>query len=412
LINHDTTRRYRFHSLLRRYATARAAAEDDRTEIARARHRLLDWYLLSAAGAMAVIAPEWPAMPDLPDASVVEPIHFRTEPEAMKWCEAERDNLFAVSLWAAEQGFDRHAWQIPGVLHELLERNGFPGDVLGLNQRALGAARRDGHEVGQIGTLTNLGTTYFALHDYEQALAAFTAAQEFAGAHGHIEEETICLHNLATTCLSLGEAERAVGIFEDALLICRKIANPAGEAAILHRLGEAHLRLMDYSRSAECLQQALTLRQRIGSKRGIGQTHSGLAALYLAVGRRQLALRHSESALAIHELTGDQRAECATLITLAAVQRELGRHDDAVRSGLEALRLGEHIFDSVRQVEALTELGRAHAATGDVASATPRIRAAARILDGLSGVLVPPLRERLAAAEHALRLVAPEPWAS
>jgi tetratricopeptide (TPR) repeat protein/DNA-binding SARP family transcriptional activator len=408
MVNHDVARRYRFHSLLHRYATERSAAEDDPAEIAAARRRLLDWYLLSAAAAMAVIAPEWPPAPDLPGHGEVEPMAFQTDAEAMKWFDAERDNLLAVSLWADRHGYHRHGWQIPGVLHEMFERDGCPGDMLRFNQQALAAARKDGHEEGQIGTLINLGTTYFALHDYDHAITAFIEAQEFASATGHLEEEGICLHNLAATYVSRGEITRAIKIYSDALAIWRKIGNPADEAANLHWLGEAYLRLGHHQRSAESFHQALAIRQRIGAKRGTGQTHSGLASLYLAAGRPQLALRHAETALAVHVHAHDQKAECATLITLAAVQSDLGADAEAVRSGRRAVRLSEDISDSFRQVQALTTLAAALVAAGDPASAEHHTRAAGRVLDGLSGVHVASLRGRLSAVERAIRLAPPE----
>jgi DNA-binding SARP family transcriptional activator/tetratricopeptide (TPR) repeat protein len=404
MIRHDVGRRYGFHSLLRRFAIERAAGVDSPADADRDRRRLLDWYLLSAANAVAVIAPEWPPVPDLPVAEGADPLSFPNDVEAMRWCDDERDNLFALSAWADQQGHHRHGWQLPGVLHEVFERYGFPGDVLRLNQQALEAARKDGHEIGQIGTLTNLGTTYFALHDYDHAVAAFVAAQEFAAASGHIEEETICLHNLAATYVRLGEIGRAIEIFEDALLICRKIANSAGEAATLNWLGEAYLRSADYQRSAECLRQALAIRERIGAHRGTGQSHSSLGALHLAAGRPQSALRHCESALTIHLQTHDQRAECDTLITLAEIQCRLATYADAVHSGRRAVLLSEQMSDSYRWVEALTALCRALIATGELESAAHQIEAASQMLDGLSGVQVRTLREGVSAVRRAIGL--------
>lgn len=403
MVNHDTARRYRFHALLHRYASERAAAEDDPADTARDQRRLLDFYLLSAAAAMAVIAPEWPPMPDLPDGPDVRPLTFATDVEAMKWCDTERDNLGVLSLWAGRNGHHRYGWQLPGVLHEVFERHGSPADLLRLNQQALEAARHDGHEEGQIGTLINLGTTYFTLHDYDRAIAAFVAAQEFASTTGHLEEEGICLQNLAATYVHLGQVTRAIEIYGDALAICRKAGDPVDEAVILHWLGEAYLRLGQHRRSGESFHQALTIRQRIGAKRGTGQTHSGLGTLYLAAGRPQMALRHSETALAIHVHAHDEKAECDTLITLAAVQSVLGAHTDALRSGRRAVLKSEQIGDPVRQVQALTATGDALLRSGDPVAAEHQARSARRILDGLAGVHIRPLHDRLTALERALR---------
>ncbi|MEU8813684.1 tetratricopeptide repeat protein [Actinoplanes sp. NPDC048796] len=408
MINHDTTRRYRFHSLLHRYASERAAAEDDPGFAEPEQRRLLDWYLLSAANAVAVIAPEWPAMGELPHAPEIRPMVFETSDEAMRWCDAERDNLCSVSRWAQDHGYHRHGWQIPGVIHEVLERFGRQEDILKLNQRALQSARRDRHDEGQIGILNNLGATYFALHDYGHAVAAFHEAQQLAAAVGHFEAEALCSHNLASTYVSIGQASRAIDIYDRVLEACRKMGSPAGESAVLNWLGTARLRLGQHQRAAENFHQALAIREQIGADRGAGQSHGSLAALYLATGRLRPALRHGEAALAIHLRAHDERAECDTLITLADIQRGLGSFAEATRNGRRAVLLSRQMSDSFRQVEAMTVIGETLFAAGDPASADHQIRMARRILDDLSGVRTAPLRERLETAERTLRSAPPE----
>ncbi|WP_203821240.1 AfsR/SARP family transcriptional regulator [Paractinoplanes ferrugineus] len=410
MVNHDTTRRYRFHSLLHQYATERATG-DDPAAARQEQRRMLDWYLLSAAGAVAVIAPEWPPMPDLPDAPDIAPMFFATDAEAMQWCETERDNLCAVSRWAQDHGFHRHGWQIPGVVHEILERHGCLVDLLELNQRALVAARWNEHDEGQIGILNNLGTIYFAGHDYDRAVASLVEARNLAAATGNVGAETNCAHNLASTYAILGEVPRAIEIYEKALESCRALGHAAGESAVLNGLAAAHLRLGHQHRAAENYHRALAIRERIGARRGAGQSHGGLGTLYLASGRLRLALWHCEAALAIHTHALDQAAECDTLVTLTDIQRRLEMHDDAVRNGQRAVLLSELIGDSFRQVAALTAAGDALAAAGDPESAAQRARTARRILDDLSGVHLPPLRERLLALERTVQIAPPEPRA-
>ncbi|MFD0517580.1 AfsR/SARP family transcriptional regulator [Paractinoplanes durhamensis] len=407
MINHDSTRRYRFHGLLHQYAVERSAG-DDPAVVRQEQRRMLDWYLLSAAGAVAVTAPEWPPMTDLPSAPDVQPMSFGTDTEAMNWCAAEQDNLCAVSRWAQNHGFDRHGWQIPGVVHEILERYGCRGDILELNRQALVAARRDEHEVGQIGILNNLGATYFAVHDYDRAVAAFIEARHLAAATGNFEAETLCSHNLASTYVSLGEVPRAIEIYERALQACRKMGLSVGESAVLNWLGAANLQLGQYQRAAENYHQALAIRERIGAKRGTGQSHSGLGALYLASGQLRLALWHCETARVIHAHAHDQEAECDTLITLADVQRNLEMHAEAVHSGQRAILLGELVSDSFRQVAALTAMGDALAAAGDPKAAMDQARMARRILDDLSGAHVPPLHKRLLVLERTVQIASPE----
>jgi DNA-binding SARP family transcriptional activator/tetratricopeptide (TPR) repeat protein len=410
MINHGAARRYRFHNLLHEYAIERSAGDDPATARQEQR-RMLDWYLLSAAAAVAVIAPEEQPMVDLPSAPDVTPMFFGTDRDAMRWCEIERDNLCAVSRWAQDNGFHRHGWQIPGVINEIFERYGCLSELVELHQQALVAARWDEHDEGQIGILNNLGTTYFAVHDYDRAVAALVQARNLAAATGNFGAEMQCSHNLASAYVKLGELSRAIEINEMVLDACRKLGSPTGESAVLNGLGTAHLRLGHYQRAAENYHQALAIRERIGSKRGVGQSHSGLGVLHLVTGRLRLALWHCEAALAIHTQTHDQAAECDTLITLADVQVGLEMPAEAVRNAERAVLLGELIADSSRQVAALTATGDALVAAGDPESAAERARTARRILDDLSGVHLPPLRERLLALERTVRIAPPEPRA-
>jgi DNA-binding SARP family transcriptional activator len=363
LINHDTARRYRFHDLLRLYALDRSALEDNRHEVDCARRRLLDWYLLSAAAAAAALAPEWPAMPDLPDARDIRPMSFVTDVEAMKWCQIERENLCAVSRWAAQNGFDRHGWQIPGVIHEIFERYGRQDDILQLNELAVASAQRDGHEIGQIGTLTNLGATYLTMHSYEQAATSFAAARQLARNTGHIEAETICAHNLGSAYLSSGRTAEAIDIYEQALTVCRRTAESAGEAAILHRLGDAYLDLGNYRQSAAHYDGALRIRERIGSLRGRGATHGRLGNLHLRTGELELAREHCGIALEIHHRTQDQAALCDTMITMADVHVRLAMPHEAVEYGQRAVAISDEMADSHRHAHALATLADALTAT-------------------------------------------------
>jgi DNA-binding SARP family transcriptional activator/tetratricopeptide (TPR) repeat protein len=402
LINHDTARHYRFHDLLRLYAQDRGALEDDGHETERAQHRLLDWYLLSAANAAATLAPEWPAMPDLPAPRETQPMSFRTDIDAMRWCATERENLCAVSRWAALNGYDRHGWQIPGVIHEIFERYGRQDDIVALTELALGSAQRDGHELGQIGTLTNLGAIYLTMHSYARAATTFARARELANATGHIEAETVCTHNLGSAYLSSGETERAIGVYTLVLAACRKISDPAGESATLHRLGDAYLNIADYDRAADHYCQALHIRERIGALRGRGITHTRLANLYLVTGELRSAMRHGEIALAIHHRTNDQAMRCDALATLTDVRVRLGMVKEALESGRQSVEISDEIADSHRRAHALAVLADALVRSDAPGAADQPCRTALRILDEVADTDTRALRQRLRNTQRAI----------
>jgi tetratricopeptide (TPR) repeat protein len=402
LINHDTARRYRFHDLLRLYAADRARCEEPAQERDRAIRRLLDWYVLSAANAAAVLAPQSPPVPDLPSPDGTVPKAFSTDAEAMKWCEAERGNLLAVTRWAAACGLHRHAWQLPGAVVEMLDRYGRQDDLLELLQVGQASADVDGHRQGQLGILNDLGTIYFALHEYGRAAEAFTTAQTLAREIGYVDVEMACSHNLATVHLRSGRVDVALGIIRRVLRDCRTRSNRPGEAAALHRLGDAYRRMKRYDSAIGRYREALSIRKAIGAARGQAMTLAALAALYAELEDWRQALDHCTRALRIYDHTRDEPVECDTLAILADAERALGMRREAVDHARRAVAISEGIGDSARRARALAVLAHALAAAGDVVPARRACGQALTMLDESTDPEHGALRDGLAALRDSL----------
>lgn len=402
LINHDTARRYRFHDLLRRYAADRAEAEEPAEQRREAIGRLLTWYVLTAANATAVLAPHRPPVPDLPSPADICPQTFETDPEALRWCEAERSNMVAVTRWAADHGLHRLAWQLAGAAYEVFNRYGRQDDMLELLRLALSSARRDRHQQGQLGILNNLGTTYYLLHDYRRAAEELTTGLGLARSIGFVEAELTYLHNLATVHLKVGDTAAAIEIYERVLAARVVDGEPGAQAYAMHRLGDAYRRIGGYNAALAQYRRALEIFEQIGSLRGQGAVNAELAALFLECSQPEEAQEYCQRALDFHRRTRDEAALCDTLITAADAQRELGRGPDAVRDAQRAVALGMELADSPRRGRALVALSHALAATGRIADATEVSRQALAIVDELNDPEAGSLRERLLALRESL----------
>ncbi|MFY1690142.1 AfsR/SARP family transcriptional regulator [Plantactinospora sp. WMMB782] len=402
LVNYDTASRYQLHDLLRRYAAHRAQQEEPAQCRRAALCRLLDWYLLSATNAARVLTPHRRPVPDLPEPDAVEPLRFGGPAEAQRWCEAERANLAAMVRSAADNGFHRHAWQIPGAVHEFFGRYGRQDDVLVMHQIALEAAETDTHQIGQIGTLNNLGGTYFALHDYHRAASAFEAGLRLARRLGASGPINVCSHNLANVYLKSGDVHKAVGIFKRVLTGCREGGDLLGQAAILHRLGDAHQQLRRYDQAALCYREALAIRERLAAWRDQAVTHERLAALQLRTGEPEAALRRCELALALQDRGRDDATRCDILITAADAERALGRYPAALERACSAIALSDGIADSRRRAAGLAVLADTFLAGGDRSDAYDHCLEALAIIGELTGSDLDPVLNRLLKIESAL----------
>jgi DNA-binding SARP family transcriptional activator/tetratricopeptide (TPR) repeat protein/GTPase SAR1 family protein len=416
LINHDAVRRYGFHDLLRRYAADQALREETAEERTAAMWRLTTWYLCTAANAAKALAPHRPAVPDLPAPTGIEVAEFDSDTAAMRWSQAERANLLAVARAAMAHGLFRHVWQLAGAMHDALSRYGRQDDAFELHQLALTAARSDGHPIGEIGTMANLGSIFLATHDYARAAATLEAGVALARRIGHLDGEMICLHNLASVHLASGDFTAAVALYRRAVGVFHDLGNLVGEAAALHRLGVAHRALGEPEAARRYYARSLAIRERVGIQRGQGMVHSDLADLHLANGDFDLALRHCALALALHARAGDEGARCDTLLIAADTKRMLGGVAEATEDAHQALAIAEDMADPLRRAHGLAVLGdclvraavkpadKQHTAEqeADRERARRTCAEALRMLEGLTDPTASALRARLEATRQSI----------
>jgi tetratricopeptide (TPR) repeat protein len=380
LVNHEVGGRFRLHDLLRRYAAERADDEESPGERREAIRRLTDWYLWSMIDAARLLAPDRSRVPDLVEPRGVTPQAFGTDAAALTWCAAERANIGPVTRRAVADGFPRLGWQLVGTAHELYDRFGRQDDVLELCALGLTAARLDGHQEGQFGTLVNQGSTYFAMRDYERATASFMAALRLARAADDLNAQAACLHNLGSVHLATGRTAAAIPAFTEVLVMCRRIGNVVGESSTLHRLGTTCRRLGRHREAVEYYEEALAIRARTHAVRGQGETHAALAALYHETGDEERALAHCTQAVDLATRMRDDAVRCDALITAAEIELSSAMPEMAVRDAGEALDISEEIGDSLRRCHALVALVEA------VTAASGRASAAAIRADALNSL--------------------------
>jgi DNA-binding SARP family transcriptional activator/tetratricopeptide (TPR) repeat protein len=395
LMNRDAVRRYRFHDLLQRYAAARAGVQESADERSAALRRLLDWFVLTAADASRMLAPEQPPVPNLPAPGTIAPLRFDSEDEALRWCEAERGAVVALSRFAVARGFHRHGWQIPGTTFQIYNRTCRLDELLEITRVAVSAARLDGHDAGLIGTLFNEGATHFALLDDEAAAHSLHEGVDLARRIGDADAEAAGLHNLASLHVRAGDLTAAVRVYTAGLEACRRTGNAVGEGATLHRLGMVCRQLGRYDGATAHLREALAVRERIGALRGQGVTHAEFALLFLDAGDPHQALHHCELALAIAASTHDDPTRCDATMAAADAARALSRGEQAVRSAEEALSLAERLDDPIRLSRALVTLAGALAAAGRAGRVGPVRAQALSSLEGLPATDARTLRARL-----------------
>ncbi|MDP4509276.1 helix-turn-helix domain-containing protein [Nonomuraea turcica] len=275
LLQHEGADRYRFHDLIRLYASHRLRDEEPAESNAAAARRMADWLLEIATVAGRWFEPDYGAPP--PDYKGLVPL--ATQEEARAWLEVERDTWLAALRMAAAA--DRHEqvaelgeamrWFAAHTPHwlsdwlevfgltraaaarlsdrrrELWHRNrhvwaflvayGPRGDAAFREcaERAmevyrlaesLGAVRE------QADAVCNAAEAWRVLHDFDQALWAYTRGQELAEAAGYHHTYYWAASGRARTLARLGRLDEAIEAYRG---VVREIdEQPVASAAAQH----------------------------------------------------------------------------------------------------------------------------------------------------------------------------------
>jgi DNA-binding SARP family transcriptional activator/tetratricopeptide (TPR) repeat protein len=343
LVAGSAANRFGFHDLLRAYASELAAACDGDAERDPAVRRVLDHYLITANTAYPLLYPARDPLVLGEAAPGTTPERMTSRAQARAWFAAEHQVLLAAAAAAAAAGFDAHAWQLPAVMSEFLDREGHWHDLAVTQQSALAAAGRVGDRTGLAHAHHGLAMACLRLCRYDEGRAHARQAIEAFRQLGDRAREARSRIFLGTACGKEGQHAAARRHTELALRLYREIGHQAGQAHALTNLGWHTATLGDYQAALGCCQQALGLHRDLGN--ALGEAH--------------------------------------TWDYMGYVRDHLGQHGDAIGCYRRALGLLLQVSDRSEQAGVLTRLGDAHRALGDRAEAREAWQQALAVLDDL-----------------------------
>lgn len=356
---------YRFHDLLRVYASARAREQETEQDRRAAVTRLLTWYLHTTEAAAKVISPPYTRVPlgELPPAVV--PLEFASLDQAIAWCEAKRAGLLAGTRLAVAYALHEFAWKLPAAAMSFYYRRSHWNDLVTTHDIGLASARALGDPNAEAWMLSNLGIAY-SQRRMEEAIPYLQDALAIRRQQGDLRGESRAAINVANACFELGRfaeakeaAQRALAIhrrlkgrlkdrygegmvseilgcscrelgqFDDAikhlreaLAISRELGAPNSEADSLSDLGATHLSLGQSGQAIECLQQSLTIWRGIGHRHGQAMASLRLGHAYTRADDTEAARQSFSRALGLFDELGDHARSAEVRSALAGIQRE------------------------------------------------------------------------------------------
>ncbi|GIH15550.1 AfsR/SARP family transcriptional regulator [Rugosimonospora africana] len=364
LLQQPAPGRYRFHDLLREHAEAVATRTEPEPVRREATGRALDYYLHTTAVAMRRLDSREPVVTIQAARPPVHSPLLGDTAAALDWLDAEYGTLIAAVGYAAEHGWDAHAWQLPHLLQLYLNLRFRTADWLSTHRSGLAAARRLADRLAEAEMLKNLGLGQWAAGDSREAIELYRQALPIYRETGNQHGEGDTLNNLGLAQERLGQYEEALHSYQQALPVRLAVGYRRGEGATRMNLGNIYDRLGHPHEAIAHYQDTLAIFQAVGEERGVGIVLGNLGLVYARMERYDEAISAYLRSLEITGRSGDRGASSNNLTNLGNAYRKLGRHQEAVERHTEALRLAREIGDRHTEAETLNNLGDVYCDTG------------------------------------------------
>lgn len=351
--------RYRFHDLLRLFATE--LLDEDTMCVARA--RWVSWLVTTATAAGAWLDPSRELR--VTEAIVADRAH------ALAWLADEHATLLAFGGQAAQYGADAELLALAEGLPWYFDLSGRWEDWRLLNEHALAAARRSGDR-GRIATTTNsLGVSLFCLRRVTAATELHRAALAVSREAGATAEEADALHFLGVDVAETGRVAEAMAYHHEALALARRMDNTWCQGRSLGKIADCLIILGRHAEAIEFTTLARAIAARLDDPRGEALGRARLGQASHGLGRFADAIGELTGSAESFGLLSDHWSEAWARYHLGLVLHDAGRCAAALGQYHRALALFERSGDRHWQNIVTRARSRTETVLPDVARGWP-----------------------------------------
>lgn len=225
----------------------------------------------------------------------------------------------------------------------------------------------------------NLGTAYYRIGRYQQAIACYELAGSRARERGDTWSEAVWLGNLGVVYAGLGQSARAVQCYQQALAMRAKVNDRSGEARDLINIGIEHRARGDTEKAIQYYRRALEIDRERDSLQDQAVDLHNLGEAYADLGDSAEALARLAEAHRLALLTGHRLIEMAALNATGMIHVDRGDLAAGLERFERAIELADNAGANQIQCEGRIGMALARLYAGDLAAAREAAEAARRI---------------------------------
>ncbi len=208
---------------------------------------------------------------------------------------------------------------------------------------ALSLALYYDNKIKQVIALNKIGSGYYFLSDFYNALEYFKKALQIAQDLGDSEGVAQFLNNIGIIYTENQEFENAILYYQSSLIIYQEAGNKRGIASILNNIGYIFFVQGDYENAMENYQKSQKINRELGDQWDIANTSRNIGGIYLEQGKYNDALQYFKESLNIASEIGSNELLQNCYHTLSELYLEIKDY----KKSLEYFRLYSSIKDSI-----------------------------------------------------------------
>lgn len=243
------------------------------------------------------------------------------------------------------------------------------GNAISYFQKSLGLYQRIDNGTFKYSTnildnLADIGRTYRSIGDNLQALSYLNRAMELAKASRNSERLAGIYNSIGILYSNQRDYSKAIEFFQQGLQL--SAFDRFKQAELLLNIGVEYQLQGDYERALQSFVKSQESAKTIDYKEVVIAVGEGLGAIYKEQGAYKAALDALNESLVLAKQIDDKTRIAELLWRQAEVQYARGNFTQCISTGSEAARMAEHL--NLRNVSylALTTLGKAYRAEGQL----------------------------------------------
>jgi tetratricopeptide (TPR) repeat protein len=361
LIEWSAAGRFRFHDLVRWYASFVAERDDPDWERRLAERRLLDYYLRAVHRAHHSLYPyRNPLYADSGNPAEEAGLGISSRQEAVKWLDLEWRNVLRLAEYAARHEWKQYCADLASVLAEFLEANGLWSPGVEAHRMALSASRDISDPSREARAAGDLCLLELRTGSYKDALFHAGESVDIYRSLADRRGEAELVDRMGTIRRYMGHTSDALAYHEEALDLYRECGDMHGMAEALFHAGTAYFWLGRHSEAIEKLDEAVTLYRETGNRRGEAKASNNIGDMLFSQGFHRGAVEKWETALEIYQGVNARQEIAIVRLNLGHVAQLRGRYQEAIAEYRAALDAFRESCDLPREAWALIDIGAAY----------------------------------------------------